>query len=249
MQLGLTSVTMPTLTVEAILQMAKANSLEVIEWSEQHVKHGDIKKAEAVGEQTKAAGLKVVAYHAAFDIQQATESEFSKVLETAVGLGTDTVILSAGAKSAEHLSDEKLMCLAEKVQHFVDVAADKKMTLCFIYSRDTLLDDYVFANRFLDALGRENVRLSWQPSRTSSLIYNIFDLKMLAPFVHHVYISYVEASEGCTTMLECKDEWQQYLKVLKGQTSNIFLFKDCDIEAFDTECNLMKDWIAGIYTE
>ncbi|MBQ4517910.1 MAG: hypothetical protein II997_04895 [Clostridia bacterium] len=246
MLLGVTSVTLPDLSVENILELAEKNSLTVIEWDEAHIKRGDAPGAEAVYEKTAAKGIQIAAYHSVFDVQKASEWTFSQVLEVAEALHTDAVVLSLGTKG--NGTEDLLMSLAEKVQSLADLAAARNITVCFAYHRDTLLEDYIKTGRFLETVNRKNVRLIWQPNRTSSLIYNIFDLKMLAPYVHHVYVSYKESSEGCSTIMEGKDEWQQYLKVLKGQASGTLLFKDCDIAEFDSECALMREWMSDIFT-
>lgn len=247
MQLGVTSVTLTELSIEEILELAAQNSLAVIEWGEAHVIRGHIQEAEAVYQKTLAKGLQIVAYHSTFDVQHTSEWTFSQVLETAEALHTETVVLSLGAQTNE--AEDRLMSLVEKVQNLADMADSRKIRICFVYHRTTLLEDYIKTSQFLEAVNRDNVRLIWQPNRTSSLIYNIFDLKTLAPYVHHVYISYKESSEGYTTIIEGKDEWQQYLKVLKGQASGTLLFKDCDISEFDSECTLMREWISGIFAE
>lgn len=246
MLLGVTSITLPELSVDTILELAEKNSLAVIEWDEAHVKRGDLPEIKAIYEKCAAKGIQIAAYHSSFDVQKASEWTFSQVLETAEALHTDTVVLSPGPKG--NGTEDQLMSLAEKVQNLADLAEKRKITICFVYHRDTLLEDYIKTGRFLETVNRANVRLIWQPNRTSSLIYNIFDLKMLAPYVHHVYVSYKESSEGCTTIMEGKDEWQQYLKVLKGQASGTLLFKDCDISEFDSECALMREWMSGIFT-
>ena len=246
MLLGVTSVTLTELSVDEILTLAEKNMLDVIEWDETHVMGGKIAEAETVYEKTRAKGIQIAAYHSCFDVWHTSEWTFSQVLETAEALHTEAVVLSLGTKG--NGTEEILMSLVEKVQNLADMAAERKITVCFSYHRETLLEDYIKTSRFLEAVNRKNVRLTWQPNRTSSLIYNIFDLKMLAPYVHHVYVSYKESSEGCTTILEGKDEWQQYLKVLKGQVSGTVLFKDCDMIDFDSECTLMQEWMSEIFT-
>ncbi len=247
MQLGLTSLSMPELSVDAIIKLAKDNGLSAIEWSEKHIKQGDVKTALSVNRKSKASGLNIVAYHSDFDVQNALETSFAEVLQTAKALDTDTIILSAGVPNNDLKTEDRLQNLSAKVPHLADMALAQNMVLCFAYSQNTILEDYIHTAQFLSAVKRDNVRLSWQPSRISSLIYNIFDLKMLASFVQHVYISYMEASEGCTTMIESKDEWQQYLKVLKGHESSLLLFRDFDVTCFHAECQLMREWIADIY--
>ncbi len=247
MQLGLTSLSLPEHSVDAVIKLAKENGLSVIEWSTKHILPGDVKTALSISRQSKAAGLEIVAYHSDFDVPNALEADFKKVLETANALDTDTIILSAGVPNKDLKIEEHLQNLSLKAQCLADMALSQNMILCFAYNQNTILENYIHTAQFLRAVKGDHVRLSWQPSRSSSLIYNIFDLKMLASFVQHVYISYPETSKGFTTMLESKDEWQQYLKVLKGHKGNFLLFKDFDITCFPAECKLMREWIADVY--
>lgn len=244
MLLGMTSVTLHESSIDDIVHLAKNNNLQAIEWDESHVKRGQIAEAEAVRKKSAQAALRITAYSTDFNIHSDSEWFFSKVLETAAALGTDTITLTIEKPSLPEDTGGVSAPLIAKVQNLADLAASAKMKLCFAYRRGSLLEDYIHTGRFIEAISRQNVYISWQPNRTSSLIYNIFELKTLAPFVHHVYVSYPDADSGYTPIIEGKDEWHQYLKVLHGKPNGTLLFKDCNIAGFSSECALMQEWVA-----
>ena len=143
--------------------------------------------------------------------------------------------------------DDALDTLAHAMQHLAALAEAHSLTLCLSYRRGSVLEDYIRTTRFMELVAHKNVFVSWQPNRTSSLIYNIFELKMLAPFVRLVYVSYLDAAARYTPIIEGKDEWQQYLKVLKTSAKGgTLLFRDCKVEDFESECALMQEWVTDI---
>lgn len=246
MVLGLTSVTLLELTVDMILRLAHDNKLTVIEWSERHLRHGDTAEAARLKKLSENAGLTIAAYHPDFDICGGSDAEFEAILDTAAALGTDTVSLTIASGSGEN-PDDALDTLAHAMQHLAALAEAHSLTLCLSYRRGSVLEDYIRTTRFMELVAHKNVFVSWQPNRTSSLIYNIFELKMLAPFVRLVYVSYLDAAARYTPIIEGKDEWQQYLKVLKTSAKGgTLLFRDCKVEDFGSECALMQEWVTDI---
>ncbi len=246
MVLGLTSVTFLELTVDTILRLAHDNRLKVIEWSERHLPHGQLAEAQRLRQLSEAAGLTIAAYSPDFNVSVGSDAEFNEILETAKALGTDTLSLIVSSEK-DIDPDEALLGLVSRVRYLAGLAENQGIKLCFSYRRGSILEDYIRTTQFMELVDRSNVFVSWQPNRTSSLIYNIFELKMLAPFVRMVYVSYLDAAARYTPIIEGKDEWQQYLKVLKttGRTG-MLLVRDCKVEDFQSECALMQEWLMDI---
>lgn len=246
MVLGLTSVTFLELTVDMILRLAHDNKLKVIEWSERHIRHGQLEEAQKLQKLSKEVGLTIAAYSPNFNVSADSDAEFIKILETAKALGTDTLSLVVYTEKDEDPEDA-LLHLVSRVRYLAGLAEKQGINLCFSYRRGTILEDYIRTTQFMELVDRKNVSVSWQPNRTSSLIYNIFELKMLAPYVQLVYVSYLDAASRYTPIIEGKDEWQQYLKVLKTTGRNgTLLFRDCKVEDFQSECALMQEWLTDI---
>lgn len=233
MVLGLTSVTFLELTVDMILRLAHDNKLKVIEWSERHIRHGQLEEAQKLQKLSKEVGLTIAAYSPNFNVSADSDAEFIKILETAKALGTDTLSLVVYTEKDEDPEDA-LLHLVSRVRYLAGLAEKQGINLCFSYRRGTILEDYIRTTQFMELVDRKNVSVSWQPNRTSSLIYNIFELKMLA-------------ASRYTPIIEGKDEWQQYLKVLKTTGRNgTLLFRDCKVEDFQSECALMQEWLTDI---
>ncbi len=243
MQLGITSIAFEKMSVDEILSVVKQNQLTAIEWSEKHVLPGDFAEAKRIDSFLKEVNAKTVSYHASFCPHADPPDKFTDILETAKNLGTDTVTLDAAPRMTEGEDPDSLLSFAQEASKLADIASAENIRLCFSCAGGTMLDTYIHITHFMEIVDRKNIFINWQPNRTSSLIYNIYELKMLVPFIHLVYVLYAEASEECTHIIEGKDEWQQYLKVLTGSECSALLFKNSSKENFSAECTLMREWI------
>lgn len=247
MLLGLASVTLEHLTVDNILDIAAKNGLMALEWSESHVQRGHIAEAERLRKLTEEQGMRTTSYSTFFDVMADRPETFNSVLETAEALGTDTVVLAIGRKSDGNATEEAWAALTDGSRRLSRLAAQQGIRLCFAYRRGCYLEDYMRVAQFIETVG-DNAFICWEPNRTTSLIYNIFELKMLVPFVYQVYVSSPDAPTRYTPIIEGKDEWQQYLKVLKSKENGVLLFKGCDVADFDSECALMRKWVHDAYS-
>ncbi len=243
MQVGITSIAFEKMSVDEILSEMKQNQLTAVEWSEQHVVPGETAEADRICQKLNEANATAVSYRVSFCPLRQTDDEFLDILKTAKALGTDTVTLNAAPRLSEGEDTDGLLAFAQAAARLADIAEAENFRLCFSCAGGTLLDTYVHITHFMEIVDRKNVFINWQPNRTSSLIYNIYELKMLVPFIHLAYVLYAEASEECTHIIEGKDEWQQYLKVLTGSECSALLFKSCSKENFSAECALMREWI------
>lgn len=239
MLLGISSDMLDTLTVDDVITFATKNSLVAIEWSDQHIPCGHVSEAERVATLLQRAGIGSLSYQPAYDSMTGSAIEFDDILQTAKALKTSTITL----KPLIPTENSGMEAYVQVVQALADQAAKFDCDLCLSCCSNSLLDSYVHINRFLKLVDRKSVSVNWQPNRTSSLLYNIYELKMLAPYVHHVYIVYTDpAEQHAAPIVEGQDEWQQYLKVLRG-SGQALLFKHYLPDSFSSECRLMQDWI------
>lgn len=83
---GLASLSFRGESAESVIELAKANALDGIEWGgDIHVPVGDVERAIEVGEKTREAGLAVFSYGSYYRLGEAENPrrEFGRVLETA----------------------------------------------------------------------------------------------------------------------------------------------------------------------
>ena len=249
MHLGLAASAFCSLSAEKIIDLACKNGLTVLEWDDEHIPFNHIDEAKRIRSLTEEQGLKTVSYASAFAVMGEKQENFEFVLQTAQALGTDTVCLRTEIPDTAEKTEETTRRLGERIARLADMAGALGIKLCLFCQRDTIFDDYRRAVQLMELIGRENVFLNWQPKLSTSLIFNIFELKMLKEHVHHVYIAYSD-SEACHSLLvEEKDEWQQYIKVLKEKNDRALLFRGCSVHSFRQDCALLRDWVLEICSD
>ena len=239
MLLGITSDMLNSLTADEIILLAKKHQLTAVEWNDRHIPIGNIAEAKRIASLAQNAGIKSLGYQPSYNPMADNSLQFEDILQTAVALQTSVITLSPFL----HTEKNDLTDYIEAVQKLADIAATADCEICLSCCADSYLDSYIHIHQFIKQVNRLSVSVNWQPNRTSSLLYNIYELKMLAPYVHHVYIVYSDPSEQhAAPIVEGQDEWQQYLKVLSGN-GKALLFKHYLPESFSSECSLMQDWI------
>ncbi len=239
MLLGISSDMLDTLTAYDVITFATKNSLAAIEWSDQHIPVGNVAEAKRIADHAQSAGIRSLSYRPAYDIAADSITRFDDILQTAKALQASTITLSPFFRAEEN----DVTSYVQTVQKLADKAAALDCKICLSCCAGSLLDSYILIQQFIKQVNRLTVSVNWQPNRTSSLLYNIYELKMLAPYVHHVYVVYSDpVDQHAAPIVEGQDEWQQYLKVLSG-SGQALLFKHYLPDSFSSECLLMQDWI------
>jgi len=149
---GLLSVTFRALPFERIVELAVQAGLDGIEWGgDLHVPPGDLRRAAAIGEATRNAGLIDFAYGSYWR----ADREPAEIAETAAALGAQWIRVWAGTlPSAEcppeirRRTVEYLRDLCRRCREGLQVAAE--------WHCNTLTDDAASAVRLLDEVGEEN---------------------------------------------------------------------------------------------
>lgn len=251
MRLGLVSTTFRQLEAEDIIKFAKKMKIDAIEWSaDKHVTAGDLRRAEQVRELCCDADVAIAAYGSLYHVG-ATDSpaaSFAAVLQTAKALSAGNIRVWAGVKPSDKAGDEDLMRFLHEARLIADMAGEEGMTLSFEYHPNTLFDNYIIVNGLLDKMARSNVRLNWQPNQTTSMIYNIYELKMLLRHIQNVHVFYRSALNECLPLIEGKDSWQQYIKILKTNDDRVLLLEHIPgggQEALENDFTLLRELAAG----
>ncbi len=236
MKLGMVSGTFGHLKAEDVIDIAVKNGMDAVEWSaESHVPVGNFEKAEHICRLCEKAGLFISAYGSCYCVGNNSNPEkaFALVLETAKKLGTKNIKVLAGNISSEKADDTVLKSFLDEARLIADISQTNGLKLSFEYKPNTLLDNYISANGLLDRLARDNIYLNWQPNQTTSMIYNIYELKMLLRHINDVYVFYQSAFGKYLPLIEGKDGWQQYLKILKENSNRTLLLEFMPEDNFD----------------
>ena len=190
-KIGLCSITLAKHSVEEVVSLAKRTELACVEWNAKcHVKPGDYEQALYVKKLSKEAGLEIVSYGSYYRVgsTDVNQTSFSKVLLTAEVLETRSIRVWAGTKNYEDSSQEEIASIVEDTLKIAEMAAEKKIAICFEFHDGTLTNNNYSALKFSNLVVHPNVFFSWQPPHGYKTSYALQGLKELLPRLYTVHI-------------------------------------------------------------
>lgn len=217
---GLVSVTFRNLNSDEIIELCKENGLTTIEWgSDVHVPFQDESVAVSVSEKTLNNNLKVAEYGSYYRIGASPQEDILKVAKSAKLLKTNLVRVWGFVKNLQNSTPEEYENAVSDGKRICDLFPD--ITFCLECHQNTLTENYQDALKFMSDVGRENIRMFWQPNQFKSHEENIEALKNLLPYVKSVHV-FSWDNDGKNTVTHplsyFENRWIEYIKILK--TSN-----------------------------
>ena len=242
MSLGLSSLSYSSKTINEVIALAKSCNLDYIKWCDCHIAPCDFQKAEETFFLMKKAGITCPQYYSSFDLysSQNPEEEFSAVLKIADILGADSVCLCAGNVTYENADEEYLALFLARLDVISKLAEKENKNLSFKFLRDTLFDNYMTAISLLMELDYKNVFINWQPNACVSLLYSLFELKTLINYVENVNIILKNFDENYPSMIECQDDWRQYINILRTKKRYLFIETAGSEEDLKSDTEILK---------
>lgn len=227
MKLGMASEAFRQMTAEEIVRLADELHMEVVEWSACHLPAGEEKRAKELLRLCRERGLAVSAYstEACVPTKKAEGFVFEKILNTAQSLETDCIRIRAGEMASEKAEDDALAYFSEETEMLAQEARQRGMNLCFRFCEKSLFDNYNSAIALLERIRAKNVFIDWRPNQTTSMIYNIYELKMMLRYVKNVHVFYQNTLGESLPLVEGRDGWQQYIKILRPQSERALLLE------------------------
>ena len=214
-QTGLVSVSFRQLVPEQIISLVKKAGLDGIEWGgDIHVPHGDLSAAQQVKKQTLDAGLQIFSYGSYYRTGTYADpvKEWEPVLAAARVLEAPVIRIWAYDKPSQDVGEEQFQKIVREVQLLADLAGDR--IVAFECHPNTLTDHYKSALRLVDAIGRKNVRMYWQPNQNYDEAYNLAALDALLPHIEIAHIFQWDAAKRYP-LSAGKRIWQKYLTQLE----------------------------------
>lgn len=213
---GLVSVSFRPLTAEAVIRLAKEAGLAAVEWGgDVHAPAGDAAKAAAIRKATEAAGLAVAAYGSYYKLgaNGRPEEAFRQTLASALALGAPVVRVWAGTAPSAAVTEEARAALTAEARLAADAAAAHGLTVAFECHRHTLTDDRRSALRLLEEIGRDNVKMYWQPNEDLTFAENLQALTDLLPQVVNLHVFHWPRPGVRRPLREGADRWREYLRI------------------------------------
>lgn len=217
---GLVSVTFRQLSPEGIVQLAKENGLELIEWGgDLHVPHGDVARASEVGAITRNAGLRVAAYGSYYRIgvSEAKGLSFESVLKTASALGAPIIRVWAGNKGSDEADESAWKSFCEDAKRIEAMASDEGVKVALEFHGNTL-NDTPEASRFLwSRLDGLDLLSLWQPLPTLDRAGQDESLSVVLPRLSHVHVFQWRPGPPITRhpLAEGTSEWSHWFSVIR----------------------------------
>ena len=215
MTAGLVSVSFRGLSPSEVIRAAREAALTGIEWgADVHVPAGDVSAANRVGGETRAVGLRVLAYGSYYKPGVSPAEEFDGVLASAVALRAPVIRVWAGNKGSASATAEAWRRTAEDAARIGRMAAREGCRVAFECHRNTLTDDYRAALRLMEAVREAGVGMYWQPDPSRDLAYNLEAARSLAPYTENIHVFYWEGPNRYP-LKKGVPVWREYLAVFR----------------------------------
>jgi sugar phosphate isomerase/epimerase len=224
MRPGLVSVTFRSLSPGDVLRLMPAAGLECIEWGgDVHVPVGRLAVAEAVGRQTREAGISITAYGSYYclDASEQKGESFAAVLDTAVKLGAPAIRVWAGSRRKASSEPDHVRRAADDAARIAGLARAAGLVICLEYHPDTLTDSIESARQLLELTPDPGVFSLWQQPTGPDLAHCLESLRAVLPRLHHVHVFHWSPDPAHRLALEeGADRWREYLRLLAGSGRN-----------------------------
>jgi sugar phosphate isomerase/epimerase len=217
---GLVSVTFRQLSPEEIVQLARKNGLELIEWGgDVHVPPGDISRAAQVRTVTRDAGLGVAAYGSYYRIgvSEAEGLSFANVLKTAAELGAPVIRVWAGNKGSDVADDTVWESVIDDARRIAAMAAAEGIKVALEFHGNTLNDTPAASRQLWHRLEGVGLLSLWQPLPTLNRADQDKSLMEVLPRLSHVHVFQWRPGPPITRhrLEEGRSEWSEWLSVIQ----------------------------------
>lgn len=244
---GLVSITFRELAPDRIIELVAEAGLDGIEWGgDVHAPHGDVAVARDLGDRTRDAGLRVLAYGSYYRLGQSDNPPFDDVIQSAEALGADLVRIWAGrGKFADFIDDDRRR-IADEARQVADRAADAGLTLAFEYHRNTLTETAESTRALLEAVDRRNVKTLWQPNPQISVDENEAALRTVLPWLVNLHVFSWDEAGTRLPLAAGAAWWARYLAAARDRAHAglIEFVAEASPEQFLRDARTLKGWLA-----
>ncbi len=223
---GLVTVTFRQLAPAQIVEIAKSNGLQVLEWGgDVHVPAGDTRRARDVAALTRDAGLETICYGSYYRAGHEGEGgkpPFADVLETAVSLGAPCIRVWAGVRGSKDADESYFLRVCADANRIAGLAQSRGVRVAFEFHDGTLNDNAGEAARFLGALPHPNIFSLWQPLVSLDAEQRDRSLRAVLPRLAHVHVFHWLPGDPIDRrpLFEGKNHWRAWLNTIREAGCN-----------------------------
>ena len=248
-KLGLCSVTFREKPAEEIIEIARQQGLEGIEWgADVHVKpDSPAEYVAGVAEKCRNADLAVPSYGSYFDVLDHAPADFAAIVEKADLLGAGVIRVWGGWVRPEEVTAEQLEKITSTSREIAGMAAEKNIKVAFEFHDNTPTEGGDNVLKVIDTAGHHNLYTYYQLIRPNEFEWNLANLEKIFPRLTYVH---VQANDGEKNLPleDFRNVWQEIIRRLKKQSYDGWLFfefnKDNSVEQLAEDIRLMRSLMA-----
>ena len=209
---GLCAISFRKNSIQDIARAASDAGLKTIEWgSDISVPTGDPLSAKEAAILTSDFGLSSPSYGSYFRLGVNKLDELLPLFENARILGSRVLRIWGYNRFVTPEEKDIRDILVSEARAAADIAASRGITLALECHNKTITEHYENALAFLSDVGRDNLRMYWQPNHLRSYEYNIESIRALAPYVEVIH-AFNWDSGGRYPLALGRDTWREYLR-------------------------------------
>ncbi len=244
-KLGLCSVTFREKPAEEIIEIARQQELEGIEWgADIHVKPGSpAEYAASVAEKCRNAGLAIPSYGSYFDVLDHAPADFAAIVEKAALLGAGVIRVWGGWVRPEEVNPEQFEKITSTSREIAGMAAEKNIKVAFEFHDNTPTEGGDNVLKVIHGAGHPNLYTYYQLIRPNDYDWNLANLEKIYPRLAYVH---VQANDGERNLplADFRDMWKEILLRLKKKSYDGWLFfefnKDNSVQQLAEDIKLMR---------
>ena len=170
--------------------------------------------------------------------------DFKGVIDCALALGTKIIRVWAGSKELCTVTDEYRAKIIADTQAICDMAKPYGLTVAYEYHGWTLTETLESALKAYEEVGRENMKLYWQPSIFIPCAENVEALTKVMPYCCNLHMFHWNDQYERKTLVEGEADVKAYLDLAKTnpQISGVMLefIKDDSIEQMKADAAILN---------
>ena len=217
-QVGLASVSFRPFTAEQVVALSAKLGLQMIEWGgDIHVPAGDLDRAREAAALTRKEGIGIGGYGSYYRIGTYSNpiAEWTKVLDTAVALGTPCIGVWAYNRNKSSLMEREYRSIVVQTREICEMAKKAGLRVALECHPGTITGDYRDSLQFLEDIGYE-ATMYWQPNQFQDGAYNLRACQALAPHVTYVHVFHW-GPKARYPLAAGEREWSLYRDILNRQ--------------------------------
>lgn len=250
---GLMSVTFRQLPADDVISLAVQARLEQISWGgDIHVPHGEFGQAEAVGEATRSAGLRLACYGSYYRLGRNPDA-FTAVIDTAKALGAPAVRVWAGERGSAEATEPYRQRLITEARRLGDWASAAGLEVVFEYHGGTLTDGCGPASRLMREIDHPGVGMLWQPPVGMPHAQARDSLRCLLPWVRNVHVfHWWPDHESRRALADASAAWREHLRVLRASERDhvalLEFVRDDAVDDFFADARTLRGLVRDLET-